>query len=286
VSGSKNITKITINDKNIKFSPSSCIGVTYEAPLTMGENKVVIQIEDEQNRVAEKKIMINRVVDKNKNLTLRTTLAILPFDEDKENLTSLLSKFILETERFRVAERQKLQQVIKEQKLSNSLYADKATTIKLGKILSARYSLAGEIRLGKDLEVVSRLIDNETSEVIALVDAYSPSTGKGAYRYCMSHLAKRIKQSLPLFETKVLYAKGDKVLLSKPPGVNPVTGMDFVIIKKEEDLIDLDTGVVLMPGKQYVISQAKLLEITRQGLLCILNPPNKQVEKGLTGVSK
>ena len=285
-SPSGSVKEVLISGMPALFESAPCVAFTHELRLVKGKNSIVIAVRDERDRITSRTIEFERVDLAVGSREHRAVLAVLPLGDDKNGSTDILAQFVLETERFRLAERKNLAAILAEQKLSGSLFANKKASIKLGKILSARYSLAGEIRMDGDLEIVTRLIDNETSEVVALIDAYSPNTSRDGIRYCMRHLAGRLRQSLPLFESKVIKVDGNRVLLSKPAGINSVEGMDFVLIHKDPDMVDDATGEVILPGSQVVVAKARLHRSTRQGLLCTVEGSATGIKAGQVGVTK
>ena len=279
------IKSITIGGRALSFAPSGTVGVTEDIPLELGENKIELLITDNADQTLAEAITITRVKRPSQSPQQRASLAVLPLDQDSKQLTELLSQFLLETERYRLVEREKLNEIMKEQKLSNSLFSDKSTSIKLGKILSARYSLAGEVRMSNDFEAVTRMIDNESGEVLAIIDAYAPNIERGELKYSLRHLAGKIKQALPWFESDVLSQNNGQIYLSKPEHLQPVNGMDFMLIRKEPDLIDESTGIVLLPGQEFVLGKARLEQVSRKGIICTLEKPISDISQ-LKAVSR
>lgn len=81
----------------------------------------------------------------------------------------LISEF---TERpgMRVIERQKLNDVLNEQKLALSGRIDESTAVKVGKLLGAQYVMYGQVSsIGGQLRIDIRADDSETSEVVSVL---------------------------------------------------------------------------------------------------------------------
>ncbi|MGC9027720.1 MAG: CsgG/HfaB family protein [bacterium] len=104
------------------------------------------------------------------------TIAVIEFADLQGNVTNfgrflseeLITK-LFETGKFKVIERQLLDKVIAEQKLSLQGMVDPESAKKLGKILGVDAICSGTITdLGQSLEVNARLISTETGEIIAV----------------------------------------------------------------------------------------------------------------------
>ena len=264
------ITALSLDDKNYTFATSPTVGLTESLNLKLGLNIFKLQVTDNSGQVTQQNIEITRTEWPSKQIGQRASLAILPMAQDATNLTESLSQFILETQRYRLVERAQLQAILQEQKLSGSLLADKSSSLQIGKLLSARYSLAGEVRIGKDFEVVTRLLDNETGEILAICDAYAPDVERAKVRYSMEFLAGKIRDALPWFQTELIALQKDKLILTRPDNITPVPGMDFLVVRREPDLRDDDTGLVLVPGEEVVLAKAKLEQVTANTLICSL----------------
>jgi len=124
---------------------------------------------DVENKISESGITesINQ-----KNIIIKSkTLAILPFGYYDESLKNIVEKIMDKFYRrfqqtYRLVEREKIDEVLKELKLSESKYIDKTQAIKIGKLISARYMLYGRVyREDNKIRVHYRIIDVETSEI-------------------------------------------------------------------------------------------------------------------------
>jgi hypothetical protein len=82
----------------------------------------------------------------------------------------LLVKAILEKKRFRVVEKEKLQQVVQEQLLSQKKLTDPEHSVRLGRIASAEALLATRLlEEGKSLRLTARVILTETGVSLELI---------------------------------------------------------------------------------------------------------------------
>ena len=109
----------------------------------------------------------------------KTTVAVVEFTDLQGNVTDF-GRFLAEElvtrlgdlEKFKVIERQLLNKIISEQKLSLTGIVDPASAKQLGKILGVEAIVAGSItNLAQNVRVNARLISTETGEVFATAAA-------------------------------------------------------------------------------------------------------------------
>uniref|UniRef100_A0A7C4U6X9 FlgO domain-containing protein n=1 Tax=candidate division WOR-3 bacterium TaxID=2052148 RepID=A0A7C4U6X9_UNCW3 len=78
----------------------------------------------------------------------------------------LTYNFLLEG-KFKVVERQEIERVFDEWKLSLSGAVEEETAIKVGKMLGVRFIIVGNIsKIGKEYKITSKMIDAETGEIV------------------------------------------------------------------------------------------------------------------------
>lgn len=138
------------------------------------------------------------------------TIAIMEFDnfsagEYQEKL-GLISKGLADffaydfakISDFRVIERDKIDYILKEIELQQSGQVDKATAVRVGKILGARYMVFGSItQLDKDhARMVVRAVSVETSEIVAQVDREGKPEYSKMEKEAVEELAKKLDVSL------------------------------------------------------------------------------------------
>src|SRR5207302_3918594 len=109
----------------------------------------------------------------------KRTIAVVEFSDLRGNVTDF-GRFIAEelitrlyqTKKFKVIERQLLNKVIAEQKLSLTGVIEQSAAQRLGKVLGVGAIASGTITdLGKALRVNARLIDTATGEIFAVASA-------------------------------------------------------------------------------------------------------------------
>ena len=113
----------------------------------------------------------------------RPGIAVLPFEnggsygKDREDFDALrkgiagmLLSELSQNPAARLVEREQIQKLLDEQGLAAAERVDAATAAKIGKLVGARYMIAGTfIDLYGDFRVDARIIDVETSEILKVV---------------------------------------------------------------------------------------------------------------------
>ena len=144
----------------------SLLGIlVFCSSATRAQANLSQQLDDLNRQIATK------VTAKNK-----TTIAVVEFADLDGNVTNFgrfLSEELItrlyETQKFKVIERQLLNQVIKEQKLTLSGVVDPGSAKQLGKVLGVDAIVSGSITdLTKTVRVNARLISTETGEIFAV----------------------------------------------------------------------------------------------------------------------
>jgi TolB-like protein len=191
----------------------------------------------------------------------KRTIAVVEFADLRGNVTDFgrfiaeeLITHLYETKKFKVIERQLLNKVIAEQKLSLTGVIEQSSAQRLGKVLGVDAIASGTVTdLGKTLRVNARLIDTMSGEIFAVASAEilkddaviklvgaeaSPSTAKNQSEEASSAKTptQKIDAQFFTFELKQCRISGGAVIC------------DFVITNNDRDrqlgiLID-GTGLI------------------------------------------
>ena len=212
------VVGLEINSKPILKRKGKFILFSQFVELKEGENQITIRAWDENGHGIEKIISIVRRIPKALQLAERMSLTVLPFDQ-KGDLTAASDSFqdflvdaIVNQDRFQVVERNKLDVILQEQKLSRTQLFDEKTALKIGKLVAAQSLIAGNIiqsRLGS--EIIARLIDTETSDILAVVDVYDEVTDTGSLISLSEGLALKLHREFPLIDGVVVQKKGNSI---------------------------------------------------------------------------
>ena len=165
----------------------------------------------------------------------------------------------MDLNRFRVVERNKLDLVLQEQKLSRTELIDKSTALRTGKLVAAQSIVTGtivETRTG--IEIVARMIDTETSEILAIQDVYDEAKDLAALRVLAEGLALKIHRDFPLVGGFILQRKGDAVFTDL--GEDKIKLQRRLILYREEPLKHPATGKMLGVDN-VIIGHARVTQV-------------------------
>jgi curli biogenesis system outer membrane secretion channel CsgG len=176
--------------------------------LTEGKNKIEVQAYDSSGNRTIQGFSVTRKVPTAFQTSSRMTITILPFEISQKRshlLTELayehMTNSFLSQGRFSVIERAKLEQILLEHKLAAEELTDIRHSVKVGRLMSADTILATSVKEdAKSTEVISRVIDTETAEIMTVKDAYSEDESSSSIRKLMDSLALKIANSFPVVE--------------------------------------------------------------------------------------
>ena len=262
------IESLTLNQKPIMRRKGQRIFFNQVVRLKKGKNTITIEAKDDTGNVATRELIVTRLVPKALQLAERLSMTILPFGQKgavsdaslsfQDNLTDAL----VNRNRFRLIERDKLDLILQEQKLSRSRLIDKDTALQLGKLMAAQTIVTGNIiETGIGVEIVGRVIDTETSEILAAEDVYDEVKDLQGLKTLAEGMAIKIHRKFPLLSGTVIKQKGkwiftdigdDKIGLQgrlivyhEEPIKHPVTGK---LLGADNEILGRARVVQVMPG--------------------------------------
>jgi len=214
VRGESDIVKLTVNGTPVLRRPGRMIFFNHCQNLQEGDNIVRVRAVDKEDQVTEHSITITRQVPEVMQLDSRFSISLQPF-EDKGQVTGLNAVFynmfmteLMDQQRFRIIEREKLDVILQEQKLSRTKLVDKATRLEGGRLEAAQATCIGNfIDSSIGIEAVARLVDNETSEVLAVKDVYDEYRDRSALVNMAEGMAVKFHLEFPLVDGLVVQAK-------------------------------------------------------------------------------
>lgn len=259
------VESLTINQKPVLRKKGKSVFFNTMAELKEGENTIIFEARNEAGIKAIKKISIIRQVAKAFQLAERLSLAVLPF-EQKGTQTDASQAFqdnliaaLVNQNRFRVVDRQKLDAILEEQKISQSKLVDQSTAIKLGRLVGAQAIITGSIiesRTG--LEIVARLIDTETSDILAITDAYDEMRDLPAIRHLAEGIAIKFHRSFPLQEGIVVDQKGKHIFTDL--GADKIELQRRLVIYREEQIKHPVSGKIL-GSDSVILGRARVSQV-------------------------
>ena len=134
---------------------------------------------------------------------------------EDEFLSLAITNSLQERGRIKIIEREALDKLLKELKLSQTNLADKQAALRVGKILSAKLISTGSImRFGDDIHVSLRIIETETSSIkFTLAESFNKNT---SLRYIANEICKKINEKI----AKEFPLKGEVTSSKKNSGVS------------------------------------------------------------------
>lgn len=218
VSDNKKVEKLLINDTEVETRKGRKIFFSKVVRLDRGTNNISVSAYDAADNSSASEFTVKRHVPAVFREDSRMSITVLPFESTQLvtplaqlSYDQLIGSFV-EQKRFSVIERTRLEQVLREQKLTTEKLTDPRHSIKVGRLMAAEGILATSIRETEtSIEVISRVINTETSEVMEVKDVYSENKSFSTVRELMDGLASKIAQSFPLVEGMVIDRDGSTV---------------------------------------------------------------------------
>jgi hypothetical protein len=201
------VERITINGRDIQIAKGKKVFFSKMVKLKEGNNKITVEAVDGSGNRNSSEFTIKRVIPSSRQASARMSLSVLPFDGTVKNSTiqgmvdDFLVAALVDQKRFQVVEREKLKQILQEQKLAKEKLTDPEHSIRIGKLLSADAMLATTVAEGqKSLEVTTRLISTETAEIMETKDVYIEDKSLAAVKELMEGLASKLTLGFPVVE--------------------------------------------------------------------------------------
>jgi TolB-like protein len=202
-------------------------------------------------------IKVQKEVQKVRDVGSRMSISILPFE--KKGIPSALSDIIFDNlinsfkelrvgdlERFNLVERTRLEEILREQKLSQTALLDPKTAVRIGKIMAADGILMGSILETKDaIEIYARLVNTETASIMVGKDVFDQSKSLPSIKTLTDVLALKFENHLPLLEGMLIKKEGKKVFIDIGTNRGLKEEMKFMVFKEGEKIVHPVTGKIM-----------------------------------------
>jgi hypothetical protein len=236
--------------KELAQKRKSSLSFSKLIKLREGPNTITIKLIDAAGKELSRTIQVNSKVPKVRQLGSRLTLTIYPFKEKKTSgepiadyVQRFLSSAFVNQQRFNILERQELNKLLEEQRLSQEKIFDQGTAVKLGRMMAAEAIILGDIVTTEgSVEIVGRMVDTETSLILAEKDVYWEGQIKAGFKDTLAGLALKFAQQFPLCEGSVINSKAKEVLFNLGSENAICPGMKFLAFRETDPVIDPDTG--------------------------------------------
>lgn len=266
VSDENKIVRLTINEIPILRRKGRHIFFSHMADLKEGENIINIEAKDEAGNTASKKITVIRGIPTALQLAERLSLTAFPFEQKgviseaslafQDNLIDAL----VNRNRFRVVERERFDVILREQKLSRTELFDRRTALRLGRLVAAQSIITGSIiesRMG--IEVVARMIDTQTSEILAAEDVYGEIKDLPALRNLAEGMAIKFHRDFPLVDGLVIQRKGKDIFTDLGEDVIKLRRR-LIVYREQQPIKHPLTGKVLGADNE-IIGRARVTQV-------------------------
>ena len=178
--------------------------------------------------------------------------------------------------RARLVERNVMDKLLAELKLSSSALADQRTALQLGRVLSARLIAVGTVAGGQnEWNLTIRVIETETSQVVASVAQSYPLSQSTAQvtDAVAKDLAAKLRKTYPL-RARVTGGGAGEAVLNVGTGEGAAVGQKLLIFRESAS------------GQRDVIGEAEITEVTEKTSRAKLAGDAKPVAPGLKALEK
>jgi CHAT domain-containing protein len=152
-------------------------------------------------------------------------------EADNEYIFNRVTNTLQDSKRVRVIEREIIDKLLRELKLSSSRLADPETTLRIGRILSANLISAGSIvRENNDWQASLRFIETETTSIKgALAEIIETREKKDVADMLGREILKKVREVYPL-QGKILSFEGNSLVLDIGQRAGVTTGLKMKVL--------------------------------------------------------
>ena len=238
-----NIAGLFINQSPLAIRPGKHIFFNHLLTLNEGENTITIKAVDMQgNETQFSPVKITRKTFDFLETDYLYTVALLPLrivaqqTISSEALYSMLIKaFDEEPKRFNLVERDraKLEEILHEQKISNTELASPDTAIKIGKIRAAEGVFFGSMEEdAAGIHITLQLVDTETTRVLASASVSDEDKSMKNLEWLLYGLSLKMKRQFPMVQGNVIGVSGNGFHIDAGARGGIVVGMKLILFRK------------------------------------------------------
>jgi hypothetical protein len=248
------LTGLRVNGKELLTRTAREVHFGETFPLYRGKNDFLVEAFDSHENHAEEKLSIKRVVPKSLGLGYRLSVSILPFEyldgaeQYETDMNTQVTRAFVSPRRFHVLDREVLDAILLERKLSGTDLAEPSTASRIGRLQDADLILNGFSRLypnPEGVEIVGKIIDARSGEVLFVQDVYTEKPGKEDLRRSAEGLYLKFARHFPLLSGTVAQAKHRRARVNLDYERMGRPGMRFVFYRESDPLVHPVTGKVV-----------------------------------------
>ncbi|MCP3871825.1 MAG: hypothetical protein GY699_01510 [Desulfobacteraceae bacterium] len=218
VADNKKLASVIINDTLLDRPKGSHAFISEIVKLKPGENFVAVIARDNAGNETKKTLVIVCKKQSSIQVSERLRLVVLPFERKGANrkkgaeFEDKLVNALMAENRFRMIERGVIDEILREQIISQTRLFNKKTVSRLGKLATAQAAITGAIIHGQPrLEIVARLVDTETSEVLSTQTISGKSNDPAGLSHMATAMALKFHNDFPLTDGHVIERTGTKI---------------------------------------------------------------------------
>ncbi len=262
---------LAVNGQTVLKKAGKSVFFSYLAKLDAGNNSFVIEARDLAGNRTEKAVSFHRKLQKAREIGSRLSVALLPLERKglsgfgADAVEEALLTELVGGHRFRMVERRRLEEILREQKLGGSQLADPNAAIRIGRMLAANCLFMGSV-LEKEgsIEVYLRVVDTETSLILAAVDVYGEDLSPEIIKLLCQGLMVKLLDELPLVEGVVVTVRGNQGLVDLGKEKRVKKGMRVIIFEEGEPVRHPLTGMVL--GSDVAETGRGMIQAVRENM--------------------
>ena len=209
--------------------------------LKEGPNQFTITALGEDGQETNLTITLEKKINEVYQLEERMSVAVLPIEQKSGTPQAVVGvddgimASLYKLNRFDLVERQRLDAVLQEQKLSAADLVNKDTAVSLGKIVSASCILMGSaLERSESVEIYTRVVDTETSEIIAEVDVYGESVDLLKMNELLDGLALKMLNEFPLIGGKIVAVQNDRIRINIGQMHRIRNGLKLIVYQEDD----------------------------------------------------
>ena len=258
---SESVTVVTKNqpkaEQTVEEKPVAKEPVVEKSVNQKTGKKITNFFKKQVQPVSKKKVPVGALTYDPSRVTQvgsRLSVAVMPFDHKGgsetfgKSVTDKMITQLVNLRRFRVIERNALEDVMKEQSFGLSGMVDEKTAIKVGKMVGADVIITGSVFTDENYGKVSaRVINTETSETIVAKEAQSENTQLENIEKLVANVAIAIYNDLPLVEGNIIKVENDLVYVD--------IGMDSGIMKGTKCVAFSEGEAIINPATKEVLGK-------------------------------
>ena len=213
--------------------------------MAPGQNEITIEVTNKKGITRIKRFYVVKKEEELLDQKYRLCISILPVedlsepewnsDTTKRYVFFRLSTAFVNQKRFQVVEREKLEEILREQRISISDLSRKKNVIQVGKLSNAEAILTGYMRNKEDsIELSGTMIDTQSTKQLYSTDVYLKGDKDEIIPKAAEILAMKIRNHFPLCKGKVLEKSGPKIKVNIGRQQNIGEHTKMIVYREEE----------------------------------------------------